>query len=155
MRLQSRRTSARLAVAAEGDTHDGVPRSVLDASALMALMHEERGADIVAEAIASGAAIGLVNLAEVLSKVAEVGQDPAAIFEQLRGADDGGALSIEPLTESDCVEIARLRPLTRALGLSLADRACLALAARLDVPAITADGDWRDAELDVEVRLIR
>ncbi|MEJ7893974.1 MAG: type II toxin-antitoxin system VapC family toxin [Solirubrobacteraceae bacterium] len=132
-----------------------LPRSVLDASALMALMHEGRGADIVGEAIANGAAVGLVNVAEVLSKFAEVGQDPAAVLEQLRGARDAGALSLEPLTESDCVEIARLRPLTRAAGLSLADRACLALAARLNVPAITADRDWHDADLEIEVRLIR
>lgn len=118
-------------------------------------MNEERGADIVAGAVADCTAIGFVNLAEVLSKVAEVGRDPAAVLEQLRGDDDSGALTIEPLTESDCVEIGRLRPLTRPQGLSLADRACLALAARLRVPAFTADSDWQNADVEVDVRLIR
>lgn len=58
---------------------------------------------------------------------------------------------VEPLTEADCVEVARLRPMT----LSLADRACLALAKRLAVPVLTADRTWTQADLEVAVRLIR
>jgi PIN domain nuclease of toxin-antitoxin system len=130
--------------------------SVLDASALIALLHEEEGAEAVAEAIAAGAAISIVNLAEVLSKLAEAGKDPAQARSELRdAAGDAEALAIASLTETDCVEVARLRPKTRAFGLSLADRACLALAMRLAVPALTADRGWVEIDLDVAIRLIR
>lgn len=129
---------------------------MLDASALLALVHDEPGAEPVAEAIAARAAIGIVNLAEVLSKLADAGKEPdKARCELLDAADDQQALVVEPLTEADCVEVARLRPMTRALGLSLADRACLALAKRLAVPVLTADHTWTQANLEVAVRLIR
>lgn len=62
---------------------------------------------------------------------------------------------LEPLTDADCIEIALLRPLTKARGLSLADRACLALARRLNVPVVTADREWADLNLGVIVQLIR
>jgi len=65
-------------VAAEHAGVQQAPRSVLDASALLALLHDERGADTVADAIATGAAISVVNLAEVLTKLAEAGKDPTA-----------------------------------------------------------------------------
>lgn len=59
-------------------------------------------------------------------------------------------------TAAICAEAAaRLRPATRHAGLSLADRACLALARRLGVPAVTADRAWGDLDVGVEVRLIR
>lgn len=124
----------------------------------MALLHEEAGADAVAAAISAGAVISLVNLAEVLSKLADAGEDPDRVRSRLRDADphsSARALSVESLTEDDCVEVARLRPVTRGLGLSLADRACLALAARLALPVLTADRSWADAEVEVEVRQIR
>ena len=66
-----------------------------------------------------------------------------------------GTLILEPLTETDCIEIALLRPLTKASGLSLADRACLALAKRLDIPVLTADRSWADLNLGVAAQLIR
>ena len=56
---------------------------------------------------------------------------------------------------ADCIEIAKLRPKTIAQGLSLADRACLVLAARLGVPALTADSIWTQAETPAEVKLVR
>lgn len=65
------------------------------------------------------------------------------------------SLIIHPLDESQARRIATLRPVTRAAGLSLADRACLALAHALELPAHTADGAWRDVDAGVEVRLIR
>ncbi len=76
------------------------------------------------EALAAGAAISVVNLAEVLSKLADAGTDPEQARRKLRAAEgDAGALVVEQLSEDDCVEVARLRPKTRRLGLSLADRA--------------------------------
>jgi ribonuclease VapC len=135
---------------------ESAPASVLDASALMAILHAEEGASVVIDAIGEGAAVSVVNWAEVLSKLAEAGKDPEIAAAELRRAEGSRrALSIEPLTAADCVAVARLRPITRRQGLSLADRACLALAQRLDVPALTADREWLTADVAVEVRLIR
>lgn len=83
-----------------------------------------------------GGAIGTVNLSEVLAKLVEA--ELRAIVE-------------------DALVAASLRPLTRRVGLSLGDRACLALAIRLGLPAATADRAWVDlaAPVGVEVRLVR
>jgi ribonuclease VapC len=130
--------------------------SVLDASALMAVLHDEDGASVVMEAISEGAAISVANWAEVLSKLAEAGRNPEDASSELRRAEGSRrALTIEPMIAADCIAIARLRPITRAQGLSLADRACLALAQRLRVPALTADREWVAADVEAEVRLIR
>lgn len=129
---------------------------VLDASALLAHLRDEPGADVVAEAIASGAVISTVNLAEVFSRVADRGEDPAKLAAELTqsGLLDG-AITVEPFTAADAVEVGRLRSLTRDAGLSLGDRACLALARRLDAPALTADTDWQGVAHGVELRPIR
>jgi PIN domain nuclease of toxin-antitoxin system len=122
----------------------------------MAVLHAEEGASIVIEAIAQGAAVSVVNWAEVLSKLAEGGKDPEVAAAELRRAEGSRrALSIEPLTAADCVAVARLRPITKRQGLSLADRACLALAERLDIPALTADRKWVEADVAAGVQLIR
>ena len=131
--------------------------AVLDASALLAYLRDEPGAEAVSEAIAGGAAISTVNLAEVLGRVADRGSDPAALVQRMteRGLL-GGAIAVEPFTTADAVETARLRPLSREAGLSLGDRACLALARRLEVPALTADLAWSQAgDLAVELQQIR
>lgn len=129
---------------------------VLDASALLAHLRDEPGADVVAEAIASGAVISTVNLAEVFSRVADRGADPAKLAAELTqsGLLDG-AITVEPFTTADAIDAGRLRPLTRDAGLSLGDRACLALARRLDAPALTADTDWQGVAHGVELRPIR
>ncbi|MFI5003455.1 MAG: type II toxin-antitoxin system VapC family toxin [Solirubrobacterales bacterium] len=133
-----------------------VPVPVLDASALLAHLRDEPGGDLVAEAIAGGAVISTVNLAEVLSSSTDHGVDPVQLSTELsdRGLLDG-ALATEPFTAADAVEAARLRPLTRSAGLSLGDRACLALARRLDGVAVTADNAWARVELDVVRTLVR
>jgi PIN domain nuclease of toxin-antitoxin system len=64
-------------------------------------------------------------------------------------------VTVEPFTTADAIEAARLRPLTRAAGLSLGDRACLALARRQRAVALTADSAWATLPLDVDVRPIR
>jgi PIN domain nuclease of toxin-antitoxin system len=129
---------------------------VLDASALLAHLQDEPGGDVVAEAIAGGAVISTVNLAEVFSRVADRGDDPAKLAAELTqiGLLDG-AITVEPFTAADAIDAGRLRPLTRDAGLSLGDRACLALARRLDAPALTADTDWQGVAHGVELRPIR
>jgi ribonuclease VapC len=129
---------------------------VLDASALLAYLRGEPGAEAVSEAIAGGATISTVNLAEALSRSADNGVNPAQLARELadRGLVDG-AIATEPFTVADAIEAARLRPLTRAAGLSLGDRACLALARRLEGVAMTTDTAWARVELDVPLRLVR
>lgn len=132
---------------------------VLDASAMLALLNDEPGADAVEAALAAGgAAIGVVNWAEVLTKSLEAGIEPEAVRARLNAAGLlGAALRVEPFTEEDAATVACLRPLTRAAGLGLGDRACLALAKRLGVPALTTDRTWATvaAAVAVEVRLAR
>jgi PIN domain nuclease of toxin-antitoxin system len=135
---------------------DASTQPVLDASALLAYLGNEPGADVVADAIAGGATISTVNLGEALSTLAARGRDPADVASSLtdRGLLDG-AIAVEPFTTTDAVEVARLRPLTYSAGLSLADRACLALAHRLSTPVLTADHAWTGLTVDVDVRTIR
>jgi len=131
-------------------------RAVLDASALLALLLDEPGAQRVEEALAEGAAISAVNLAEALSKLAERGGDPKGVRDRLkREGILGEVLVVFPFTEEDALWVARFRPLTRSLGLSLGDRACLALAQRLNLPALTVDASWGALSLGVAVEVVR
>ena len=129
---------------------------VLDASALLAYLGREPGAQPVADAIAGGVVISTVNLAEALSTLAVRGADPAVSVSQLtaRGLLDG-AIAVEQFSMADSIETARLRPLTRSAGLSFGDRACLALARRLSAAVLTADQAWAQLELDLEIQTIR
>ena len=63
--------------------------------------------------------------------------------------------ALTPVTEADAVHAARLWTRTRAAGLSLGDRCCLALGARLGLTTVTADTAWDDLDVDVDIRLIR
>ena len=130
-------------------------RSVLDASALLAYLNDEPGADVVEKALAAGSAIGTVNWAEVLSKAMETGIAPETLTTELekRGILRN-TLDVLPLTIEDSMEIARLRPLTKSCGLSLGDRACLALGKRLRIPILTADRIWAEVP-GVHVTVIR
>ncbi len=131
-------------------------RAVLDASALLAYLRREPGAPVVREVLEQGCAISAANWAEVLSKVAEGGEDPVQTVEFFeRGGVLGQSLIVHPLNDAQALEIARLRPLTREAGLSLGDRACLALAASLALPVLTTDRAWSGLDLDLEVELVR
>ncbi len=128
---------------------------VLDASALLAYLNDESGAENVEKTMAVGAVMSAVNWAEVLSKVAEAGVAPERLaFELEKQGILGNTLELLPLTVEDSLEIARLRVSTKPLGLSLGDRACLALAKRLTVPVVTADRVWAEVP-EVHVILIR
>jgi ribonuclease VapC len=133
-----------------------VSSAVLDASALLAYLRDEPGASAVADAVAGGVSISTVNLGEVFSRVADRGADPADVAREMtdRGLLDG-AITVEEFTSADAVEVGRLRPLTREHGLSLGDRACLALARRLALPAVTADTAWSKLDLKLDLRQIR
>ena len=130
--------------------------SVLDASAFLAYLRDEPGASVVENALTQRACISIVNWAEVLSMVADVGEDPEALALHLENEGLlGNNLEIIPLTEEDALLLAQLRPLTKTSGLSLGDRACLALGMRLKLPVFTADRTWASLNLAVQVQLIR
>jgi ribonuclease VapC len=124
--------------------------SVLDASALLALLHSEPGAEIVEEAI-EGAAISTVNWAEVYQRWLARGVD----VTDLRADLEALGMQIVPFIVEDAEQATELWSLTRQHGLSLGDRACLGLARRLGLPALTADRAWLDVNSGVEVRAIR
>lgn len=128
----------------------------MDASALIAYLRKEPGGERVAEAMADGLVMSSVNLSEVLSKLAEAGAQPDQALEAMveRGIV-GGTVTIDDFTQADALSVARLRPLTRHVGLSLGDRACFALAGRLGLSALTADRTWIDLDIGVVVELIR
>lgn len=133
-----------------------MPAPVLDASALLAYLRDESGAEVVADVLAGGTIISTVNLAELFSSAADRGLDPQQLADELtRRGLLNGAIAVEPFTAADAIEVGRLRPLTRDTGLSLGDRACLALARRLGVRVFTADTSWANVTLDVEVHQIR
>lgn len=131
---------------------------VLDASALLAYLRKEPGGELVVDEVANGAMISTANLAEALTRMTErdVGADPhTLVLELVEIGMIEGAIEVEPVTLEDAVEIARLRPLTRDAGLSLGDRACIALARRMEARVLTADRGWDGLALDVEVTQIR
>ena len=127
------------------------PAYVLDASALLAQLHGEPGANEV-EAVGSRSVISSVNWAEVLQKV--IAQGSREVEDVRRDLESGG-LRIFPFTADDAELAAQLWSTTRRVGLSLGDRACLSLVQRLGLPALTADRNWATPDLDIEVQLIR
>lgn len=126
-------------------------RVVLDASALLAWIHDEPGTATVDAALNAGAHLSAVNLAEVLSKLVERNQVTEPFLEAL--TDLG--VTIEPYTQDDALATGVLRATTRAAGLSLGDRACLALGQRLGLPVLTADQAWAALAAPPTVQLIR
>ena len=123
---------------------------VLDASALLALLNAETGSETVAEALPDSV-VSAVNFAEVVGKLAEKGIPEEAIREAVMPL----ALKVQPFDSEQAWDTGLLRPITKARGLSLGDRACLALGKHLGVPVLTADKDWKALKAGVVVRIVR
>src|SRR6185295_11380788 len=120
------------------------PGVVLDASAILALVREEKGAERVERAIWRGAMVSAVNWAEVLSELAEDGENVEESGPRVRQViEKTGALELISFDEAQAEHVARLRLPTKSLGLSLADRACLALGRIHRLPVLTTDRAWR------------
>lgn len=124
--------------------------SVLDASAVLAFLFREPGHERVAAELASSS-LSAVNLSEVLGRFARDGHDVHLVARRL--VEHG--VEIVPFEEDDAALAARLRPTTDPLGLSLGDRACLALAQARGVPALTADHAWCELSIGVDIVVIR
>lgn len=123
---------------------------VLDASALLCLLNDEPGAGRIVEVL-TRSVMGTTNLAEVVSKLRERGLS----LEEVREALGGLHLDVRPLSPSQAMIIGDLRPATKPLGLSLGDRACLALALDLDAELFTTDADLASADAGVSITDVR
>jgi PIN domain nuclease of toxin-antitoxin system len=123
---------------------------VLDATAVLALLNDEPGAGAVASLLPR-AVMSTVNLAEVVSKLAEAGMPEGTIKTVLGEL----GLTVIPFNEDLALRTGLLRPATSPYGLSLGDRACLALGQHLRRPVVTADRMWKTLKLDVEIQMIR
>lgn len=123
---------------------------VLDASAMLALLHSEPGGEAV-EDVLDRAAMSAVNWSEICQRW--LAHDVDVV--DLRADIEALGVQIVPFTADDAEQTAALWVSTRRLGLSLGDRACLGLARRLELPALTADRAWLDADVGVEIRPIR
>jgi PIN domain nuclease of toxin-antitoxin system len=127
-----------------------VTRCVLDASAVLALLLDERGASDVSGRL-TGAVWSAVNYAETLTRLAEL----TGSFDATRTCVNRLELEVVPLDEDLAAVTASLRPLTKNFGLSLADRACLALGVSLRLPVVTADQTWAKLNLGLPIIMIR
>ena len=122
----------------------------LDASAMLAFLFRESGHESVAAHI-EDCCISAVNVAEVLGRFARDGHDPARVLARLQ------ATSIESVVfdAGAAAATAALAPVTRSAGLSLGDRACLALARARSIPALTADRTWSRLDLGISIEVVR
>ena len=114
---------------------------VYDASALLALLNGEPGAERVLQFLGEGpSAVASVSYAEVLSKLVDRGLTEVSADEAWRSIE----IAVHPVDAGLARQAARLHATTRSFGLSLADRCCLALATRLDgATIVTADRAWK------------
>ena len=122
----------------------------LDASALLAFLLRERGHERVG-ALLNEACMSTVNFSEVLGRFARAGQDVVSIAEKLLAAP----IEMVAFSTGQAAIAAALVPETQAGGLSLGDRACLALARERGIRAITADASWAQLNLSIAVETIR
>ena len=123
---------------------------VADASAILAALKNEPFADFDPRRLV-GATVSAVNVCEVLSKLHDDGLNDTQALAAVSTMD----LSIVAFDASQAHSAARLRLITRHAGLSLGDRACLALGLQLGHPVITADRAWASLDVGVKVVLIR
>lgn len=125
-------------------------KMVADASAILCVILDEPGAEAAAPLL-PGATVSAVNLCEVFTRLSDGEADHTASFELIAKFE----FTVVPFDADQAAAAARLREATRHLGLSLGDRACLALAAARGMPAMTADRVWAGLDLGIPIRVIR
>ena len=123
---------------------------VFDSSALLAISFDEAGAERAARGLKDGM-MSAVNVAEVISRYVDQG----ASEEEARASLQAFGLDIRPFDETQAMAAGLMRTATQKLGLSLGDRACLALAVQERATVFTADRTWAALDLEVDVELVR
>jgi ribonuclease VapC len=123
---------------------------VLDASALLALMLNEDGADVVRQA-PRGSEISIINFGEVLTRLVKLGRSANEEW----AAIDRLPYRIRAFRDAHAAAVARMQPTTEHLGLSFGDRACLVQAQFSGFPVLTADGRMAQAQVGLDIRMIR
>jgi PIN domain nuclease of toxin-antitoxin system len=122
----------------------------LDASALLAFLFREAGHEQVGVLI-EDSCLSAVNLSEVIARFVRDGHDASTVLNRLTST----TIEIVPFATADAALAASLVPETRRLGLSLGDRACLALALARKIPAVTADRTWARLHIGVDIQVVR
>jgi PIN domain nuclease of toxin-antitoxin system len=128
-----------------------VSEHVLDSSAVLALVFDEPGADFVRQVVSEGTLISTISLSEVVAILADNGGTRAQIASILAPV----RFEIVAFSEEHAWQAGLLRPVTRQAGLSLGDRACLALGLTRGLPVLTADRVWAQLDVGVEVVVCR
>lgn len=126
-------------------------RIVLDASVLLAILNEEPGADKLTPQLLQSATSSTVNLAEVQGKLVSRGIDPKTAWEATLSPIREPAV----FTDEQARIAGTLVAETSGLGLSLGDRACLALGISLAAPVYTADRQWKSLRLGIKIHVVR
>lgn len=126
------------------------PIYALDASALLAMLQDEAGGDIVAEKL-MGCMISSVNLSEVAAKLSERGLPDANVIADLENLH----VPVASFDRSSALAAGVLRRVTRHLGLSFGDRACVGLAIERELIVLTAERLWPQLDVGVKIKLIR
>lgn len=127
-----------------------VPECVLDASAVLAFLRNEPGAEFVRPWLRGGF-ISAVNAGEVMNRLSRPGRSLEQIVHLVRGVE----MQIIDFRFEQAVVAASLEPHARAANLSFADRACLSLGMMRELPVLTADQAWSPLDLGIDIRLIR
>jgi PIN domain nuclease of toxin-antitoxin system len=124
---------------------------VLDASAILAFLFDERGGENLTAEIFATAVVSTVNLAEVQTKLVQMGRNPEDAWA------DALSLGIlaEPYTSEHAKTTGNLLTTTEPYGLSLGVRSCLALAIVLNAPVYTTEQAWKDLKVGVPIHVIR
>jgi PIN domain nuclease of toxin-antitoxin system len=124
---------------------------VFDASAILAILQHERGAERLTVEMRKNAVVSAVNLAEVQSKLVKKGHDPEEAWEDALST----MTEVDPFTSEQARIAGDLIATTEPYGLSLGDRSCLALAIALNAPVYTTEQIWKNLKLGVPIHVIR
>ena len=133
------------------DVNEAPQEYVVDTSAVLALLWNEPGADMVANVL-ERSSISAVNWSELVAVMTERGLPDEAIRNSLSALP---VAAVVPFDGDHAEAAGRLRRSTRQAGLSLGDRACLALGLERGLPILTADRAWRDLNVGADIRMIR
>ena len=125
-------------------------RCIVDSSVVLAFLLQEPGQDLAAELL-QNCIISSVNLTEIATKLTANDFSEAEIAEDLTHLN----LVIIPFDQPQAIATGLLRKTTRHKGLSLGDRACLALALREKLPVYTTDKAWSGLDLGLDIRQLR